>query len=80
MGELTKNNPNVAIKSKAHLVQPVADVLAEIGQGLIDVGQLPEAGHLVQLLPRLNVHDGQPRVERVLEILQTESAMNSPLL
>ena len=53
-----------------YLVQPSADVLAEVGQRLIDVGELTEAGHLVQLLPRLDVHDRQSRVERVLEVLQ----------
>ncbi len=51
-------------------VELPADVVGEVDEGLVDVALAREARGLVLLLPRLDVHDRQPRVQRVPEVLR----------
>ena len=44
------------------LEQLAADVVAQIHHGLVDVVDPGKTSHLVLLLPRLDVNDGQPSV------------------
>lgn len=39
-----------------------ADIVSKVHHGFVDVVDSGEPGHLVLLLPRLDVHNGQSRV------------------
>ena len=52
-----------------HRVELPPDVIAKVDEGLIDVALASETRRLVLVLPRLDVHDGHARVQRVLKVL-----------
>ena len=55
-----------------HVEQFSPRIGTEIVQRLVDVDLLGDARGLILVLPGLHVHDGQARLQRGLEILQTK--------